>query len=183
MRRGILTGLLGLSLLATGPAFAQSATADPDMQKKLNLASELITVLNLRPLLAQLEPSATRGIITVMEQQNKKPVPESTQKTIADVVHRKMAERLPDVIPVLAPVTAEAFSADEIQALLNFYKSPQGQSILGKLPSYQAQSGRLMSSWMQQNLPGVERAMVDELKAKGVEVPMPAQAQQQSQQK
>jgi hypothetical protein len=178
MRRAIFSGLLGLTLLAAGPVAAQTGK-DADMQKRLTLASELITVLNLRPLLAQLEPGAVRGIVGAVEQQTRKPVPEATQKTIQDVVHRKMAEKLPDLIPTLAPATAEAFTTEEIQSLLDFYKSAPGQTILAKLPSYQTQSGRLMTTWMQQNLSGLERSIVEELKAKGVEVPMPQQQSQQ----
>ncbi len=179
MRRAIFSGLLGLTLLAAGPAVAQTPPKDADMQKRLSLASELIEVLNLRPLLAQLQPGAVRGIVGALEQQSKKPVPEATQKTIQEVVHRKMAEKLPDLIPTLAPATAEAFTTEEIQSLLDFYKSAPGQTILAKLPSYQTQSGRLMTTWMQQNLSGLERSIVEELKAKGVEVPMPQQQSQQ----
>src|SRR5919199_4139510 len=170
MRRAIFSGLLGLTLLGAGPAVAQTPPKDADMQKRLSLASELITVLNLRPLLAQLEPGAVRGIVGAVEQKTRKPVPEATQKTIQEVVHRKMAEKLPDLIPTLAPATAEAFTTEEIQSLLDFYKSAPGQTILAKLPSYQTQSGRLMTTWMQQNLSGLERSIVEELKAKGVEV-------------
>ena len=181
MRRAIFSSLLGLTLLAAGPAVAQTPPKDADMQKRLLLASELIEVLNLRPLLAQFQPSAVRSIVGAVEQQSKKPVPEATQKTISDVVFRKMAEKFPDLIPVLAPITAEAFSTEELQALLNFYKSAPGQAILAKLPNYTTQSGRLVSGWMQQNVPGLEKSIVDELKAKGVDVP-PAPQQQSQQQ-
>ena len=182
MRRAIFSGLLGLTLLAAGPGVAQTPPKDTDMQKRLTLASELIEVLSLRPLLAQLQPGAVRGIVGALEQQTKKPVPEATQKTISEVVYRKMAEKLPDLIPTLAPATAESFTTDELQALLNFYKTAPGQAILAKLPNYQSQSGRLTTTWMQQNLPGLEKAIVDELKAKGVEIP-PAQQQSQQQPK
>ncbi|MDQ4061488.1 MAG: DUF2059 domain-containing protein [Pseudomonadota bacterium] len=182
MRHGILSSLFGLTLLVAGPASAQSPGPDPDAQKKLVLASELVEVLNLQPMMNQVPPVTARNIVAAIQQQTKKPVPESTQKTISDVVRRKMAERLPDIIYVLAPVTAEALSADEMQALVTFYKSPQGQSILNKLPGYMAQSQRLLASWGQQNIPAVEKAIVEELKSKGVDVPPPPQQQSQQQQ-
>ena len=52
-----------------------------------------------------------------------------------------------------------------------FYGSDVGRSIIGKLPAYQAASSRLMAAWMQQNTPPLQAAILEELKAGGIEVP------------
>jgi len=162
--------------LSWGPALAQQAAPDPAQEERIRYASDLIEMTNLRPMMNQLAAGTAGSIAAAYQQQNKGQITEANRKTIEEVVRTNMAKKLPELIPLLAPATAEAFTTEELKAWVDFYKSPTGQSILDKLPAYSASSNRLVGSWLQQNTGGLERSILAELEQKGLKVARPAAA-------
>ena len=160
--------LLGLAPLT---AAAQDAPSADDQLVQLNAASDLVETLNLRQMMNQLTNGTTTAILTALSQSGE--VTDETRATVQSTVRNQFAAKLPEIIPLLAPVTAEAFTAEELEALNTFYATPVGQSIIGKLPTYQAASSRLMAAWMQQNTPPMQAAILEELKTQGIDVPQP----------
>ena len=159
-----------LLALASQTASAQTAAPTADEQlAQLNAASDLVETLNLQQMMTQLSSGTSTAIITAIAQSGE--VNDETRAAVQTAVRNQLAAKLPEIIPLLAPVTAEAFTVEELQAMNEFYGSDVGQSIIGKLPGYQAASSRLMSAWMQQNTPPLQAAILEELKAGGIEVP------------
>ena len=163
-----------LLALASQAASAQTAAPTADEQlAQLNAASDLVETLNLQQMMTQLSAGTSTAIITAIAQSGE--VNDETRTAVQTAVRNQLATKLPEIIPLLAPVTAEAFSVEELEAMNEFYGSDVGQSIIGKLPAYQAASSRLMAAWMQQSTPPLQAAILDELKAGGIEVPSQGQ--------
>ncbi len=163
-------------LAAPLPGVAQDAQLTPEQQlERLNAASDLVETLNLRQMMNQLSSGTTTALTNAVAQTGE--VNDETRAAISTAVRNNMAERLPEIIPLLAPVTAEAFTPEEIAAMNEFYGTDLGQSIINKLPGYQGASSRLMASWMQANTQSIQAAILEDLTAAGIEIPAQAPAQ------
>lgn len=163
-------------VLAPNAASAQDAPPTADEQlAQLNAASDLVETLNLQQMMNQLTGGTSNAILAAIAQSGE--VNDETRTAVNAAVRGQLAAKLPEIIPLLAPVTAEAFTTEELEAMNAFYASPIGQSIIAKLPGYQAASSRLMASWMQQNTGPIQAAILEELKGKGIEVPEQRPAQ------
>lgn len=159
------------------PASAQDAAPDAEAQMaRLNAASDLVETLNLRQMMTQLTNGTTNALITAIAQTGE--VNDETRAKVNEAVRNNMAAKLPEIIPLLAPITAEAFTVEELNAMNEFYASETGRSIIAKLPGYQAASSRMMATWMQQNTGPIQSAILADLEAAGVEIPA-QDAQQQ----
>lgn len=183
MKKSLLA-FAAASMLLASPSFAQQnespiAAPPEDQEARLDAASLLVERLNLRQLLNQLSLGTSRAIVGSLAASGE--VNEETRNTVQASVRSQMAQRLPDLIPVLAPVTAQAFTLEELQAMNEFYASDVGRGIIGKLGGYQTASAQLMQAWMTQNGPAMQQAILDDLAAKGVEVPTAQQAQPNAQ--
>lgn len=170
MRFNRISVLAVAAAMAFTPAFAQD---EDEESRRLDMASTLVENLNLRQMMSQLAPATSRNIVAALQQEGE--VSEETRNTVGEVVRRQMAMKLPDLIPLLAPVTAEAFTAAELEALNEFYSTDIGQSIVSKLPAYQGQSSRLVANWMQQSMTDLETAILEDLDERGIDVPRPEQ--------
>jgi uncharacterized protein len=167
-----------LLALALVPAQAQQAGLTPEQEQRINLAADLIEMLTLQPMKSQLVSGTSSTLAKAYEQQAGK-ITDEQKKAIEETVHVNMAKKLGDLIPLLAPLTADAFTTQELQALVDFYQTPVGQGILDKMLSFQVRSARLAQDWMKQNMGGIEKQILSELEGKGIKIakPQPAAAQ------
>ena len=74
---------------------------------------------------------------------------------------------LDELVRRTAPIYAERLSAEEIDALISFYRTPQGQSILEKLPGITDDAMMVGQTWI---LEEVQR-MLRQLEAEGHQIP------------
>ena len=171
----ILTASAAMLAIVPQVALAQSEPLDAEAQQaRLDAASDLVETLNLQQMMTQLSNGTTSALLAALAQTGE--VNEETRTAVNTAVRNQMASKLPEIIPLLSPLTAEAFSQEELAAMNDFYSSDVGQSIIAKLPAYQAASSRLMATWMQQSTPQLQAAILADLSGQGIEVPeQPAQ--------
>lgn len=74
---------------------------------------------------------------------------------------------LGELVGRTVPIYAERLTADEMDALIHFYRSPHGQSILHKLPAITEDAMLVGQTWVLEEI----QRMLRELEAEGHEIP------------
>jgi hypothetical protein len=75
------------------------------------------------------------------------------------------AMRWETLAPIYRSVYIETFSADEVEAMTRFYASPEGRSIMAKLPQAMARTMQAMQPMMQALMQQVQESLQKELAA------------------
>jgi hypothetical protein len=73
-----------------------------------------------------------------------------------------------EISEAIAVIYANNFSAEDLQAIVAFYKTPAGQRILEKTPVLAQQSLAVGSKFGQSIAEDLRKKMTDELRKKGV---------------
>ena len=82
------------------------------------------------------------------------------RKAIREAVEEFVAgDMMDDIMQRSIPIYATIFSEDELQALVDFYESPRGQSIVAKMP----QMGPAMAKVMVEIMPEVRAKMTQRI--------------------
>ncbi|MGH6948634.1 MAG: DUF2059 domain-containing protein [Kiloniellales bacterium] len=81
-------------------------------------------------------------------------------------------EQMPVWLDSMAQLFARSYSNDELDAMVAFYESPAGKSILKKQPQVMAQAGQLGQAWGQQVAREALRKAAPKLKEQGLEMPI-----------
>lgn len=75
------------------------------------------------------------------------------------------AMRWENLAPIYRSVYIETFSAEEVEAMTRFYASPEGRSIMAKLPQAMARTMQAMQPMMQTLMQQVQESLRRELDA------------------
>jgi hypothetical protein len=119
----------------------------------------------LRSALVAMVDSVNKSMLGLVSQQNPGIAPDQLVK-VQKIVGDAMKERL-DLLQQMSMVVAlDTFSTDELVALDKFYSSPEGASVLGKMPKLAAQ----MPAMMQAIIPDYLNDVKTKLKASGTEL-------------
>jgi hypothetical protein len=111
-----------LILSLTAPVFAQDD--NDDLSRKLELAKEYSKVV---PVEEEINKSIGQLIVNV---------PVDQRGLFKSILERNIkADRLKAVSEL---ALAETFTIEEIQAMIAYYKSPEGQAVREKMPEYQS---------------------------------------------
>lgn len=158
---------LVIALCLTNPSFAQTASSES--------VRELLKVAKTQDLYNQIgtyiEPMVSRNISEVELQQGK-PLNTQQKKVVADFAKKISKITLEDmswekVEPQFINIYAANFSQEEINGLIDFYKSPVGQATLKKMPLVMEQSIKLSQDMTKNAMPKIMAAakeMATELK-------------------
>ena len=131
--QGLLVCLLWL--------FATNAAADAESLQKKRLAEEYYQVAGLEKFYsdgADIDAQITDAIKNTEEVMGKKISPEQMDKIslIFDGVRSKvsliLADKMAEAKPEMVSVIADTYSVLELRALVDFYKTPVGQSLVKK---------------------------------------------------
>ncbi|HWG04028.1 MAG TPA: DUF2059 domain-containing protein, partial [Beijerinckiaceae bacterium] len=109
--------------------------------------------------------SVVKSVTDTVSRQN----PALAQKQVTDVeevVNEAMTERLDLLIDMSMVAALNTLSTDELVAMDKFYSTPEGVSILNKLPKIAAQ----MPAMMQAIIPDYLNEIRTKMKAKGTEL-------------
>ena len=109
--------------------------------------------------------SVNKSMIGMVAQQNPRLTPDQIGK-VQQVVSDAMKERLTLLQQMSMVVALDTFTTDEMVALDAFYSSPEGSSVLGKMPRIAAQ----MPAMMQTIMPDYLNEIKAKLKASGTEL-------------
>lgn len=137
-----------------------------DASKKAKI-EEMFTILKMDSLMKQMmNQGLTQGKQTVKSMMGDTPVTPADQKIIDDAL-AKMIVVISDVIsweklrPAYVDLYASAYSEEEVDGILAFYKSPVGQALLAKTPELITKSSAIVNGRMQELGPKMREVMDD----------------------
>ena len=157
----LLAGWLAVTLMATGPAPAQSPDA-------VAAAKELMTTMKSIDQFNAIMPSLMKALKPAVVQN--RPEVERDFDLMAPRLVESMAARFDELIDGIAAIYARNFTAAELNEIIAFYRGPTGQKFV------QRQGGILQESMAAgqkfgQALGGeLQRRMTDELRKKGHDI-------------
>lgn len=118
----------------SAPPPAATAPAATPSPKALALTKRYITALHVDQTMKPMMQSMMGPMLDEQERAN----PNLTavqRKAIRETVEEFVGgDMMDDILERMTPAYATIFSEDELQALVDFYESPTGQSIIGKMP-------------------------------------------------
>lgn len=143
MKRLVLSVLLAAALAA--PVFAQAPAPSPDA---LAAAKELATMMG-GDTVGQMSAALTAQIWPNIEQQLGPKVDAATLAELRVEFEHALSSFTGEVMRDSPAVYARHFTADELRAMLAFYKSPVGQKALNTMPTVMTELGQQMAPRMQ----------------------------------
>ena len=88
----------------------------------------------------------------------------AVRETVEEFVGGDMMD---DILERMTPAYATIFTEDELQALVDFYESPTGQSIIGKMPQMGPVAARVMVELMPEIRTKITRRICEKLSCDG----------------
>ena len=159
-----------LALLVFCCAIPASASEQPTARAN-ELAAEIWAQENLYDTtMEQLAGSLVKQLQEQLQKQNM-PAGEDIAKAFREEFGAAMTPRRENFSKALAPVLTRQFTEAELEALLAFYKTEHGRSVMKKMPRYMGEANSESIGWLQAVMPKV----LDEVRAKlverGIEMP------------
>lgn len=125
------------------PAELYDSAGGPNAERKLAKAAKIFELSLPRrrfaEIMTRLRPMLERTIRAESERAGKKP-PESASRRMGEIMTEELNALMSALQPKIIPIYAGAFTEPELDALLTLYSSPEGRSVMQKLPSI---SGRV----------------------------------------
>ncbi|ODT87572.1 DUF2059 domain-containing protein [Phenylobacterium sp. SCN 70-31] len=152
MRKWVLVGFVAGLAFGT-PAWAEPSDDARDLARRymaaLRMESQVSAMMNnLMP--AMIERAA--------KAQGQRPNAELTE-AVTHAAAESMRAMTPMLMEAMIPATVETFSREELQAAVDYYESPLGQSLVAKTPAFMARSVPALNALM----PRMERDMQERI--------------------
>ena len=161
MKRLIAVALASFCVVVAGSAQARQASPPPaaaaatPSPKALALTQRYIAALHVDQSMKPMMLSLIGPMLDEQARANPN-LTDEQRKAVRQVVEEFVAgDMMDDIMKRSIPIYATIFSEDELQALVDFYESPRGQSIVAKMP----QMGPAMAKLMVEILPEVRAKM------------------------
>ena len=129
--------------------------------------NKLIQVMNLDQLLQhtmqqirpQLDQQAYLVVQNIVKHQQLTPQEQIVANQLADKLYAQSKENVSwqQLQPIYQKIYKDIYSAEEVQAQIDFYSSPIGQSILNKAPQVAQESMKLMHSRLANSMQMAEK--------------------------
>jgi len=159
---------LATALTATPALAASDAQPSPRMQE---LARK---VLDQTALLAQARQQLVASLSKQLAAQlvkEGKPAGKDVTDAFARDFTKAFDARSQGLINQLVPIMAKDFTEEELDALVKFYSSPLGASVMKKMPGYLAAANAETSGWMRAMVPAMLEETKKALQAQGIALP------------
>jgi hypothetical protein len=159
-------------LLAAVGGFSASVRAqDSADDRSVALATELIDLAGSKAVMVQTMDRMEPMLTQLIEKSNP-----GKEADVEDVMKRfvlpKMRESLPDLLHASALLYAKHFSADELQQLVDFYKSPIGRKFVSELPAMLQEMSTFAAAKGQQIAIDALKAYQAEFQKRGLQLPI-----------
>ena len=152
--------VLLLAMGAMGAAGCAAAQAT-----KVEKAQELFRVFQADGITEQMMEAAFAQMNAMTRQANPE-LPNEATEIIQQEVLAALKEAMPLLIEEVAKIYERVFTEEELDAILAFYKSPVGQSMIQKMPQMAGETMMLSQQWgmgLFEHLPGrVEQRLREE---------------------
>lgn len=162
MRRPFRLNLIAAALvLGAAPAIAQDA---PKLDKAKQVIEFALPPGKTRELLEGLRPMMEQAMIQEAAIRGQA-LPEGASERLFTIMSEEMEALMIGLKPKLAPVYAQTLTEPELDTLLRLYESPEGRSILEKLPLITDRLSRVMAADMQTFTLRVQERFAIEMRA------------------
>jgi uncharacterized protein len=139
-----------LVLAALWPAFAVAQMPEDHASHRLDLAIELLAQLDMDRMMdgmqGQMEAVLREQLATVADCEAMQPAVEAFASEAGAVIVSGLKSDL--LMPEIAQLYAEVFDEQELQGLLDFYRSPLGEKMMAKMPELMERSMTLAQAQM-----------------------------------
>lgn len=163
-----MKNLLAVFVLSVASMSAIAAT--PTDESIRTLFTEMKAESMLNGMYAAMEPAMRQGMAQATD--GREPTPE--QKRILDRFSQRFSDLMRTELswaklePIQIRIYRESFEQSEIDGLIEFYRSPAGQSLINKMPTVTQKAMTEMQVYMQQVMPKLQaemQEMVSEVKS------------------
>jgi hypothetical protein len=166
MKRSIIA-CAALLFLLIAPSRADESAFDPE---RLAVAREMVAASGAGALVGQTLDLVSRQIGELVRRANP-----GQGEAAADIVETVLVpeakRRSPEMLEAMARVYAERFTAQELQAILDFYRTPTGQKLVATGPELIVEAQRLGQAWAQLIIQDSWAQIIERLKANGLKPP------------
>ncbi|WP_213770579.1 DUF2059 domain-containing protein [Bradyrhizobium sp. dw_78] len=152
--------LFSVTLLLAAPVRAQSPKSDAEVAAK-----ELVDTIKLADRFKALLPMIFKNLKPAIVQN--RPDVERDFDALVPLLMQKMNARFGELEQSIVLIYADNFTADELRALIAFYKTPLGQKLLEKTPLVTQQTMAAGAKFGQIAGAEAQKQMVDELRNRG----------------
>ena len=128
-------------LVAVGLAMPAQASDKTDKIRRL------VVVMQVVDRFSQLSDMMMQSALENIRKKNPT-VSDNTVAELAAAVNDEMRKSLPELIDQIVPIWDKNYSDDDVTAMLQFYESPAGQSIMGKQAKLIEDSKSVYKSWV-----------------------------------
>jgi uncharacterized protein len=158
----LVLGVTALHVLVSVDV-ARAQEPSPDA---LAAAKELIETVHLNEQYKAVLPAIMKNLKAAIVQG--RPEVDRQYDALVPVMMEAFQARVSEMSEAAAIVYARNFSADDLHALNEFYKSPSGQKVLQRLPAVSQELVSVGAKFGQSVGSDVRQRMIDELRKKGV---------------
>ena len=160
-----IAGVLVFILLVAAPATAQQ-TPQPEA---MAAARELMSTMKITDQFKTIMPMIMKSISTAVLAGRSPECVRDFEAALPKLMEA-FEERYSRLNDELTTVYATSFSAQELQDMTAFYRTPTGQKVLERLPSVTQQSLQIGQVWGQRVAAEVRQQVIDELRKKGHDI-------------
>lgn len=162
MRRWI--GVLAICL--AGAALAAPAAAQ---DSKIEKAREIFRVMQAETIVDQMVEAAFRQVGPMMQQSHPE-LPPAALTIVREEIAASLRQGMPELVEQMAGVYEQVFTEAELDGMLDFYRSPVGQSLLDKMPQVMSRSMQFSQQWAIGMFKGLPQRVEQRLRAEGYEL-------------
>jgi hypothetical protein len=145
---------------------AQAAPADP---AKIALATQVLEATHARNTMMMIIDQMMPQLMEMISSGDHK-IPQKVLDRFQTLVRQDMQASLPQVLKAQAEIYARHFSADDLRALIAFYRTPAGQHMITETPKIMQEVMPIGMQWGQAAGADAMRKAIDELRKEGVKI-------------
>ena len=157
-------GALTICLVA---AFLAAPVAAEDT--KIEKAREIFRVMQADTMMDQMLDAVFVQMGVSMKRSHPN-LPDAALKIVREEVGATLRQGMPELVEQMAVVYGEAFTEEELDDILTFYRSPTGQSLVAKMPKMMSQSMAFGQTWLVKALETLPQRIEQRLRAEGYDL-------------
>jgi hypothetical protein len=165
LARVAFTGAVLVWLAATSavPARAE-AEISPAFKKKI---VEFMGIIGAKNITRQVALTFSKQLAFTLKQSHPE-IDNQAFAVIAEETEEVLDRRSDEILDHMVPVYAKHFSESDIDALLEFYRSPVGRKTVTEMPGLMQECMELAAQQSRDAIPDIQERVVKKLKAEGL---------------
>lgn len=157
----LLTSALSLALLAAAPA-----QAAPPTDAQVDKLMQTMNYERMKREIVQQMNASTQGMAEAMAGTKLSPAQRQSLQRSMDKMMARADQMLAweNVAPIYHKVYRDTFQANEVQAMIDFYGTPEGRSILEKMPKAMGQTMQEMQPLMKKMFEQIQQDLQKDIR-------------------